>query len=95
MDKTQALISTGGVERRIVSIRGIHVMLDVDLAALYRVETRVLVQAVKRNTRGVPGFDITARILAEGPRWSAAFSVCLHRAGRRDALERPAERGSG
>jgi ORF6N domain len=54
MDKTQALISTGGVERRIVSIRGIHVMLDVDLAALYRVETRVLVQAVKRNPRRFP-----------------------------------------
>jgi ORF6N domain len=54
MGKTQALISTGSVERRIVSIRGIHVMLDVDLAALYQVETRVLVQAVKRNSRRFP-----------------------------------------
>ena len=37
------------VGRRIYLIRGQRVMLDSDLAELYQVETRVLVQAVKRN----------------------------------------------
>ena len=37
------------IERRIHLIRGQRVMLDGDLAELYRVETRALVQSVKRN----------------------------------------------
>jgi hypothetical protein len=42
------------VERKIVFLRGERVMLDVDLAALYGVETRALVQAVKRNAARFP-----------------------------------------
>ncbi|MBN2321519.1 MAG: ORF6N domain-containing protein [Acidobacteria bacterium] len=42
------------IERRIFLIRGQKVMLDEDLAALYRVETRVLLQAVKRNSNRFP-----------------------------------------
>ncbi|MDH4466361.1 MAG: ORF6N domain-containing protein [Acidovorax sp.] len=38
----------------ILSLRGQRVMLDADLAALYRVETKVLVQAIKRNSERVP-----------------------------------------
>jgi len=52
--RVQALILAGSVDRRIVPVRGINVMLDVDLAALYGVQTRVLVQAVKRNPRRFP-----------------------------------------
>jgi hypothetical protein len=37
------------IERAIIRLRGMNVMLDEDLAVLYGVETRVLVQAVKRN----------------------------------------------
>jgi ORF6N domain len=37
------------VEQKILLIRGHRVLLDADLAALYGVETRALVQAVKRN----------------------------------------------
>ena len=37
------------IERAILQLRGERVMLDSDLADLYGVETRVLVQAVKRN----------------------------------------------
>src|SRR5450755_3589278 len=37
------------IERKIYLIRGHKVMLDADLAELYQVETRALVQAVKRN----------------------------------------------
>ena len=36
-------------------LRGERVLLDADLAALYEVETRVLVQAVKRNLQRFPG----------------------------------------
>src|ERR1022692_2618330 len=42
------------VERRIYLIRGQKVMLDSDLAELYQVETRALIQAVKRNMDRFP-----------------------------------------
>jgi hypothetical protein len=42
------------VDARIVSIRGHRVMLDADLAALYGVPTKALVQAVKRNPKRFP-----------------------------------------
>lgn len=42
------------IQNRIYEIRGERVMLDKDLAALYDVETRVLNQAVKRNSKRFP-----------------------------------------
>ena len=42
------------IERRIHLIRGQRVMLDSDLAELYQVETRALVQSVKRNIERFP-----------------------------------------
>lgn len=42
------------IERRIFLIRGQKVMLDSDLADLYGVETKVLLQAVKRNLERFP-----------------------------------------
>ena len=42
------------IERAILFLRGHKIMLDSDLAALYGVETRVLVQAVKRNPERFP-----------------------------------------
>jgi hypothetical protein len=42
------------VERKILLLRGERVMLDADLAVLYGVETRALVQAVKRNASRFP-----------------------------------------
>ena len=42
------------IERAIRLIRGEKVILDADLAALYGVATRVLVQAVKRNSERFP-----------------------------------------
>lgn len=42
------------IEKKIYLIRGHKVMLDSDLAALYEVETRVLVQTVKRNISRFP-----------------------------------------
>jgi hypothetical protein len=42
------------IQSRILSLRGQRVMLDADLAQLYDVETRAVVQAVKRNTLRFP-----------------------------------------
>jgi hypothetical protein len=42
------------IERSILLIRGQKVMLDADLSQLYGVETKVLVQAVKRNRGRFP-----------------------------------------
>ncbi|MEY3202298.1 MAG: hypothetical protein RIR70_1848, partial [Pseudomonadota bacterium] len=52
---------------RIVVLRGQRVMIDSDLAALYGVETRVLVQAVKRNIARFPAdfmFQLTGEEFA-------------------------------
>jgi len=42
------------IQQRIITLRGVQVMLDVDLAELYRVDTKVLNQAVKRNLARFP-----------------------------------------
>ena len=56
MVKTSApsLIPVERIAATMYSIRGQTVMFDADLAALYGVETRVLVQAVKRNAARFP-----------------------------------------
>jgi hypothetical protein len=51
---TATPVSLEKIERAILVLRGHKVMLDSDLAALYEVETRVLVQAVKRNLGRFP-----------------------------------------
>jgi ORF6N domain-containing protein len=48
------LIPSERIERRIFLLRGQKVMLSMDLAELYGVEPRVLVQAVKRNSERFP-----------------------------------------
>jgi hypothetical protein len=52
------------IEGSILSIRSHRVMLDADLAALYSVQTRALLQAVRRNRDRFPldfTFQLTAR----------------------------------
>jgi hypothetical protein len=46
--------SIKSIQNRIYDIRDQRVLLDFDLAALYEVETRVLNQAVKRNSKRFP-----------------------------------------
>jgi hypothetical protein len=48
------LVETSAIDRRIFVIRGRQVMLDEDLADLYGVQTKVLVQQVKRNAKRFP-----------------------------------------
>ncbi len=50
------------IKRSILEIRGKKVMLDMDLATIYEVETRVLKQAVRRNLDRFPDdfmFELT------------------------------------
>ncbi len=54
MDKKANLITTDNIEQLIFLIRGEKVMLSAHLADLYGVESRVLVQAVKRNIDRFP-----------------------------------------
>jgi hypothetical protein len=48
------LVTDEKIIQKIYAIRGLKVMLDRDLAELYRVETKVLNQAVKRNEKRFP-----------------------------------------
>lgn len=53
--KTKSIIIPGEhILERIYDLRGQRVMLSQDLAELYGVETKVLVQAVKRNIKRFP-----------------------------------------
>jgi hypothetical protein len=97
--------SAPAVEKRIYVIRGRQVMLDEDLADLYGVETRVLVQQVKRNAKRFPAdfmFQLT-KPEAEALRSQIVISnvgrggtplraIRLRGAGRGHALWRAAQR---
>ncbi len=52
------------IENRIFLVRGLKVLLDDDLAALYNVEVRALNQAVKRNKKRFPA-DFVFRLSAK------------------------------
>ncbi len=50
----KGIVHIESIEKKIYFIRGERVMLSTDLAVLYEVEPRVLVQAVKRNIERFP-----------------------------------------
>ena len=54
MKETESVIVSSHIEERIYHLRGDRVMLSTDLARLYQVAPRVLVQAVKRNVDRFP-----------------------------------------
>lgn len=54
MNVTELIVSESKIEGAIFLVRGHKVLIDADLAALYGVETRSLVQAVKRNIQRFP-----------------------------------------
>lgn len=54
MATKRAVIPVERIEQSIYMLRGMKVMFDSDLAALYGVETRALVQAVHRNIERFP-----------------------------------------
>ncbi len=60
----QAVAMQTDLAQLILNIRGVQVMIDRDLAMLYGVETRVLNQAVKRNSNRFPD-DFLFRLTKE------------------------------
>ena len=85
------LVKSERIERRVLRLRGHNVMLDEDLATLYRVDVKALNQAVKRNRDRFPS-DFMFRLTAQGSqvfevtncdlkgrtRRPAKCAVCLH-----------------
>jgi ORF6N domain len=67
------------IERRIYLIRGQKVMLDTDLAELYQVETRTLVQAVKRNLDRFPEDFMFQLSLEESEAMRSQFVIASRR----------------
>lgn len=87
-DKSDVTIPAERIERSILLIRGQKVMLDRNLAELYGVETRVLVQAVKRNLRRFPAdfmFQLTRQELEN---WRSQF-VMSNPAAKKGLRRRP------
>ena len=79
-------VPSARIENRILIIRGHKVMIDVDLAELYGVETRVLNQAVKRNLNRFPTdfmFQLSAEELEQ---WRS--QIVISNAGARMGLRR-------
>ena len=58
---------------KIYEIRGERVMLDRDIAALYDVETKVLNQAVKRNSKRFPEDFMFQLSKSEFQNWKSQF----------------------
>ncbi|MEW6236437.1 MAG: ORF6N domain-containing protein [Candidatus Omnitrophota bacterium] len=54
MKPDNPIIIVERIEKRIFMIRGHKVMLSIDLAELYEVEPRILIQSVKRNDSRFP-----------------------------------------
>jgi hypothetical protein len=71
--KRQSVIPGAQIERSILMIRGHRVLLDMDLAELYGVETRALVQAVKRNLSRFPPDFMFQLSKAEFQDWRSQF----------------------
>ena len=75
------------IERAILFLRGRKVMLDSDLAALYGVETRVLVQAAKRNPERFPKDFMFQLTNQEFVNWRS--QIVMSNPGARMGLRRP------
>ncbi|MGH7457444.1 MAG: ORF6N domain-containing protein [bacterium] len=71
--QARALIPVERIEQAIYLVRGQKVMFDFDLAALYGVATKALIQAVKRNRERYPAdfmFQLSKR---EMEKWRSHF----------------------
>ena len=71
------------VDRKIHLIRDQRVLLDADLAALYDVDTKVLVQAVKRNAPRFPSDFMFRLTVTEFAALRSQFVTSNERGGRR------------
>ena len=69
MAKSKAVVKQPVIDSLIYEVRGHKVVLDVDLAELYGVETRSLNQAVKRNADRFPDSFMFALTKEEAREW--------------------------
>ena len=86
--ENRSLIPVERIERAILLLRGHKVMLDHDLAALYGVETKSLVRAVKRNIERFPAdfmFQLTGKEFERLRCQFGTSNVSCGRGGRRYA----------
>ena len=80
----RALVSgPAGIEQAILLLRGQKVMLDSDLASLYGVATKVLLQAVKRNPGRFPSDFMFRLDVEEFAFLRSQFVTSKRRGGRR------------
>ena len=79
----EILVPVEVIEKKIMLIRGQKVMLDADLADLYGVETRSLVQAVKRNIDRFPPDFLFQLSQAEFESLRSQFVISKGKGGRR------------
>jgi len=78
------LVPVDSVERSIIEIRGVRVILDSDLAALYGVETRRLNEQMKRNRGRFPSDFVFQLGPEECERLRSQFAISnIGRGGRR------------
>src|SRR6478609_9603841 len=75
------------IERRIYLIRGHKVMLDRDLAEIYGVETRALIQAVTRNPDRFPSDFMFQLSKEELESWRS--QIVMSNPGAKMGLRRP------
>lgn len=88
MNELSSLIPAERIERFILFLRGQKVMLDNDLASLYEIQTKVLIQAVKRNIERFPGdfmFQLTETEYAHLRSQIVTSNLSSGRGGRRYA----------
>ena len=82
---TRSVVPSERIEQAILVLRDQKVMLDTDLAALYGVETRILVRAVSRHLDRFP-VDFMFQLDAEEfERLRSHFGISNGRGGRRYA----------
>jgi hypothetical protein len=76
-----SLVLSRRIERAIITLRGHRVLLDKDLALMYGVEPRALIQAVKRNAARFPA-DFMFQLNAAEAEQLRSQTVILKKAGR-------------
>jgi hypothetical protein len=79
----KVVISSRSIANAILTIRAQRVLLDEDLASLYDVETRALVQAVKRNAARFPADFMFQLSSAEFERLRSQSVISNRHGGRR------------
>ena len=80
---SHSMTSLSGIESRIFVVRGHKVMFDSDLAQIYGVETRSLVQAVKRNVHRFPADFMFQLTWQEWRALRSQFVISKGKGGRR------------